>query len=799
MSNSSTESSDASPVKVEVPIELPKKRTTPDALTEGEWGFEHTKTVFNNEIIPFLKSLKDIFNVFDKDLLNVIMEVQTVFDQIEAAVQHSSIDKKYVLISVMNSVTLNGESGNMELQRSKSCDKCFNLDAEENIKEENVNFDKSEIETINVQLENSVAKLLLENKRLCIEVNHVKQVFKDQFDSIKKTRVHTKEQWKEIVDSASQIPSTITIVPSMFKLNLDPLAPRVLQNRDAHIDYLKHTQKQADILWGIVEQAKAKQPLDNALDFAYSNIRVLSSTGLKCSASTCGSKPTVNKRNNRILQSSSRNMKNKVESQPRNVNQKNRLIEPIRDADVKHSLSNANFELICATCNKCFPDRSLLDSRMTRLQGLWGMVTISWEMLLSQGYTTFLRTKDEAPEAIIKCIKNIQVHLKATVHNVQTDNGTEFFNQTLHEFYQNVSISHQTCVARTRQQNDVVERRNRTLVEAAYTMMIFCIAPLFLWAEAINTTCYTQNHSLIRLLYNKTPYELMHDKKPDLLFLYGFGSLCYPTNDNEDLGKLDAKADIVDGILEKQMWFRDPDLKTYGDSWLHPGFRGLVKTDEFGGVLKNKARLVAQGFRQKTGIDFEESFAPVARIEAIRIFIANVTHKNMTIYEMNVKTAFLNGKLKEEVYVSQQEGFVDQDNPLHVYKLKKAIYGLKQAPRTQKNTLAEYMILSGADNRPPMLDKDLYDSWKSQMELYMQNREHGRMILISVENGPLIWPTVEENGVIRTKKYVKLSTTEKIQADYDMKATYIILQGLPADIYSLVNHHRVAKDLWERV
>ncbi|GKA26292.1 hypothetical protein Tco_0712401 [Tanacetum coccineum] len=117
----------------------------------------------------------------------------------------------------------------------------------------------------------------------------------------------------------------------------------------------------------------------------------------------------------------------------------------------------------------------------------------------------------------------------------------------------------------------------------------------------------------------------------------------------------------------------------------------------------------------------------------------------------------------------------------------------------QKNTLAEYMILSGADNRPPMLDKDLYDSWKSIMELYMQNREHGRMILESVEHGPLIWPTVEENGVIRTKKYAKLSAAEKIQADCDMKATNIILQGLPADIYSLVNHHRVAKDLWERV
>ncbi|GJZ62940.1 hypothetical protein Tco_0619361 [Tanacetum coccineum] len=117
----------------------------------------------------------------------------------------------------------------------------------------------------------------------------------------------------------------------------------------------------------------------------------------------------------------------------------------------------------------------------------------------------------------------------------------------------------------------------------------------------------------------------------------------------------------------------------------------------------------------------------------------------------------------------------------------------------QKNTLAKYMILSGADNRPPMLDKDMYDSWKRRMDLYMQNREHGRMILESVKHGPLIWPTVKENGVIRTKKYDELYAAKKIQVDYDMKATNIFLQGLPADIYSLVNHHRVAKDLWERV
>ncbi|GJU47858.1 retrovirus-related pol polyprotein from transposon TNT 1-94 [Tanacetum coccineum] len=117
-----------------------------------------------------------------------------------------------------------------------------------------------------------------------------------------------------------------------------------------------------------------------------------------------------------------------------------------------------------------------------------------------------------------------------------------------------------------------------------------------------------------------------------------------------------------------------------------------VKTYEFGGVLKNKARLVAQGFRQEEGINFEESFASVTRIETIYIFIANAANKNMTIFQMDVKTVFLNGKLKEEVYVSQPEEFVDQDNPSHVYKLKNALYGLKQAPRVWYDMLSRFLI-----------------------------------------------------------------------------------------------------------
>ncbi|GKD21882.1 hypothetical protein Tco_1223585 [Tanacetum coccineum] len=114
-------------------------------------------------------------------------------------------------------------------------------------------------------------------------------------------------------------------------------------------------------------------------------------------------------------------------------------------------------------------------------------------------------------------------------------------------------------------------------------------------------------------------------------------------------------------------------------------------------------------------------------------------------------------------------------------------------------TLADKAILLGADNRPPMLEKYMYDSWKSRIELYMLNRQHGRIILESIENDPLIWPLIEENGETRPKKYSELSAMEAIQVDYDIKATNIILQGLPPEVYALVSHHKLAKELWERI
>ncbi|GKE62774.1 putative ribonuclease H-like domain-containing protein, partial [Tanacetum coccineum] len=146
-----------------------------------------------------------------------------------------------------------------------------------------------------------------------------------------------------------------------------------------------------------------------------------------------------------------------------------------------------------------------------------------------------LRSKDEAPDFIIKFLRMIQVWLKVPVRRIRTDNGTEFVNQTFCEYYEKVGISHETYVARSPQPNDVNERQNSTLIEDARTMLIYAKAPLFLWAEAVATACYTQNRSIVRLRHGKTPYELLHDKPPDLSFFHVFGALNYPTNDSENL------------------------------------------------------------------------------------------------------------------------------------------------------------------------------------------------------------------------------------------------------------------------
>nr|GFB95334.1 integrase, catalytic region, zinc finger, CCHC-type, peptidase aspartic, catalytic [Tanacetum cinerariifolium] len=288
-------------------------------------------------------------------------------------------------------------------------------------------------------------------------------------------------------------------------------------------------------------------------------------------------------------------------------------------------------------------------------------------------------------------------------------NGTEFKNQVLKEYFDTVGISHQMSSVQTPQQNGVVERRNRTLVEAARTMLIFSRALLFLWAEVIATACFTQNRSIIHRRFNETPYELINGRKPDISFLHVFDALCYTKNDREDIGKLGAKGDIgffigysadscayrvynrrtkkimeymnisFDELSAIDFEQRRLDL-TYAPSTITTQqptegekdlFFKAMHDNYIGGQPSATARTVLVAhepqvrYRQEEGIDFEESFASVARIEAIRIFLAYAAHKLFCVFQMDVKTVFLHGSLKEDVYVCQPKGFIDADHPSH--------------------------------------------------------------------------------------------------------------------------------------
>ncbi|GJS44621.1 retrovirus-related pol polyprotein from transposon TNT 1-94 [Tanacetum coccineum] len=158
-------------------------------------------------------------------------------------------------------------------------------------------------------------------------------------------------------------------------------------------------------------------------------------------------------------------------------------------------------------------------------------------------WTLFLRSKDETPEVLKDFLTMIQRNLQAQVISVRTDRGTEFLNKTLHAYFKEEGIEHQTSTPRTPEQNGVVERRNRTLVEAARTMLSASKLPLSFWAEAVATACYTQNRSIIISTHGKTAYHIINDRKPSIKHLHIFGCICYITRDGEILDKMKEKGD----------------------------------------------------------------------------------------------------------------------------------------------------------------------------------------------------------------------------------------------------------------
>ncbi|KAK1647072.1 hypothetical protein QYE76_064877 [Lolium multiflorum] len=478
----------------------------------------------------------------------------------------------------------------------------------------------------------------------------------------------------------------------------------------------------------------------------------------------------------------------------------------------------------------------------------------------------FLKTKDETQQIFIDFATEVQRQHNLLIMAIRSDNGSEFKNYTLNDFLSDEGIRHQYSAAYTPQQNGVAERKNRTLMDMARSMMAEYKSRYNFWAEAISTACHSSNRLYLRKGLNKTPYEILTGNKPNISYFKVFGcdeipqdaivrmgvgffrpieghgvasreGLCSTTvepsssqhqqtpsseaNDaptqeqeqnppsmckikdkikdkiNQEFMMVEHSQEIevahVEGqdgdpkdqvdqvtpprpsrtkeeIEARRLARRERQLerlehthgKVLGDvkakvstrrqlanfsnhhayislvepkkvfealedsDWLEAmheelnnfkrnkvwtlvekpkGCRNVIgtkwifknKQDEFGNVVRNKARLVAQGFSQVEGIDFGETYAPVARLESIRILLAYASHHNFKLQQMDVKSAFLNGPLHEEVYVKQPPGFEDLNFPNHVYKLDKALYGLKQAPRAWYEHLKELLVDRGFD------------------------------------------------------------------------------------------------------
>nr|GEV84719.1 retrovirus-related Pol polyprotein from transposon TNT 1-94 [Tanacetum cinerariifolium] len=733
-----------------------------------------------------------------------------------------------------------------------------------NLKEEKIKKELEEIETINTELDHRVTTLVTENE-------HLKQTYKQLYDSIKSSRVRSKEQCDALIkqvniksaensnlnDSLQEKALVITALKDTLRklkgkavvdeaVTLHPIDPKLLR-----IDVVQI------VLWYLGSRCSKHMTGDRSQlinfgndhvtkimgygDYKIRNVTILRvyfveglGHNLFSMGRFCDSDLEVAFRQHTCFIRNLEGVDMLTESQGNNLYTLSlgdmmaslpicllskaskikswlwyRRLSPLNFGAINHlakqglvrGLSKLKFEKdhLCSACpmgkskKKSHKPKSK-DTNQEKLYllhldlcGPMHVKTINGKkyiLVIVDDYSRFtwvkcLRSKDEALDFIIKFLKMIQVRLKVPVCRIQTDNETEFVNQTLHEYYEQVGISHETSVARSPQQNDVVERRNRTLIEAARTMLIYAQASLFLWAEAVAIACYTQTRSIVRLRHGKTPYELLRNKLPDLSFLYVFSALCYPINDSENLGKLKPKNDI--GIFigyastKKAFWvynirtrrivetihvnFDELTAMAYEQSSsglaLHEMTPATIKQAKSTGspssttvdqdapspsksqtTPKTQSLVIPQDVEEdihdievahmgndplfvepKTYKDaltqsswieaMQEELNEFEWLEAIRIFLAYAAHKNMVVYQMVVKTAFLNGNMWEEVYVSQPDGFVDLDNPNHMYKLKKALHGLKQAPRA----VAEVLII-GYEHVVMNCGYELWFSWK---------------------------------------------------------------------------------------
>ncbi|GJY65327.1 retrovirus-related pol polyprotein from transposon TNT 1-94 [Tanacetum coccineum] len=388
----------------------------------------------------------------------------------------------------------------------------------------------------------------------------------------------------------------------------------------------------------------------------------------------------------------------------------------------------------------------------------------------------------------IRSINHKIYYLVVTDDYSRCDNGTEFKNNDMNQFCRIKAIKREFSVARTPQQNGVAERTNKTLIEAAKTMLEDSLLPTTFWAEAVNPlgkfngkadegffVGYSINSKAFRVFNTRTRKveENLHitflenkpnvaGSGPDWLFDIDLltNSMNYEpvttgnqTNKNASIkDNVDAKkgyanstnrdSTVSPSVSTARQSFTNvdnlptdplmPDLEdirlvdlpkgkhAIGTKWVYRN-----KKDERGIVVRNKARLVAQGYTQEEGIDYDEVFAPVARIEAIRLFLAYASFMGFIVYQMDVKSAFLYGTIEEEVYVCQPPSFEDPQFPNKVYKVEKALYGLHQAPRAWYETLSTYLLENGF--RRGIINKTLFIK-KDKGDIMLVQRDDGIFI-----------------------------------------------------------------------
>nr|GEX18223.1 uncharacterized mitochondrial protein AtMg00810-like [Tanacetum cinerariifolium] len=689
-----------------------KKRITPSGLTEGEGVLNKPRNVISRRKLDEIE-WKNLLIPND----NLIAECLT----------------KEVFSVATNSELNVARSTEMHVAHTIVETRCLELEAElSNLRDKSYNDNHDELVNRFSNLEHY--KELYDYVKI-MRVKHIEQV-----TALTTEYVNLKAQILDTINSVSkEHVKPKVLAPGKYAIDVEPIVPRLRNNREAHLDYLRHLKESVETIRDIVEEAKVVRPLDSL---------IVSACRVNRCTNASGSKPKSNTKKNRISPAKGVS-KMQVEEQPRtnksHLRTSNRVDSNSRPKRCsKHMMGDRlglmnfvkKFIGIVRFANDHFGtimgygDYVIGDNVISRVYYVEGL-----------GHNMFSVRKF--------CDSDLEVTFRKHSCYVRDTDGVELIKGSHKSNLYTISVEdmikifHQKTVPKTPQQNGVVERRNCTLVEAARTMLIFSKALMFLWTEAVATACYTQNQSLIHTYHHKTPYELVHNKKPDLTLFRVFSALCYTTNDSEDLGKLQPTTDIgifVGYAPRRKDKFRartksgscsslctptNKDLKilfqpmfneylepprverlvspapavqalvnsaaesTFMEDNLvtpvdnnpfinvfapEPSFDALssgdelvpqpdcvmiialkwiykVKLDVYGDVLKNKAQLVAKGYRQEEGNDFEESFAHVARIEAIRIFITNEASKNMTIYQIDVKTTFLNGELKEEVYV----------------------------------------------------------------------------------------------------------------------------------------------------